>query len=391
MARIQRPPGCPQAPAASAALAATGGAAAAPVPWRGTLAGFAARAATWALINVAIALILSLAQGKNFPTSLLYSECIGLSCVFAIDGGRLIVARLRVRLGARPFRDPDWPGWLWMIACIVAGVPLGYGLGFHVADLATGNRSLLGDDAWSNVTTALAISGLAAGVATVVGYNRSRLVVARAEAETARRVAAESQLQLLQAQLEPHMLFNTLANLRALIALEPAQAQQMLDHLIAFLRATLGASRVTLHPLADECRRIDDYLALMAVRMGPRLASTIDLPAPLAGVPVPALLLQPLVENAIRHGLEPKVDGGRIAIAVARAGDRIVMTVRDTGVGLGGAAAGAGEGFGTQLVRDRIATLYGPSATLTLAVAADDEGGTIARIDVPLVARPGLS
>jgi hypothetical protein len=88
----------------------------------------------------------------------------------------------------------------------------------------------------------------------------------------------------------------------------------MLDHLIAYLRATLGASRATLHPLADEFARLRDYLELMAVRMGPRLAYTLDLPEALREVPVPPLLLQPLVENAIRHGLEPQVAGGHITV-----------------------------------------------------------------------------
>jgi hypothetical protein len=359
------------------------------VPVRpGTVVGLARRVAAWALANVAIALVLALAQRNDFLPSLLYSECIGLACVLAIDGGRVVVAHLRVRLGGSPYRDPDWPGWPWMIACIVGGVPLGYLLGLHLADLVTGQRSLLDDDRWRNATMALAISGLAAGVGSLVGFNRSRLIIARTEAETARRIAAEGQLQLLQAQLEPHMLFNTLANLRALIVIEPAQAQQMLDRLIAFLRATLGASRAPLHPLSDECGRIADYLALMAVRMGPRLSSTIDLPAALADVAVPVLLLQPLVENAIRHGLEPKVGGGRIAIRIERDGERLVMTVRDTGVGLDAASPTADTGFGTGLVRDRIAMLYGPTASLTLAAADDAEGGTLARIDVPLMARP---
>ncbi|MBL0299124.1 MAG: histidine kinase [Betaproteobacteria bacterium] len=101
------------------------------------------------------------------------------------------------------------------------------------------------------------------------------------------------------------MLFNTLANLRMLISLDPARAQAMLDHLIAYLRATLNASRSATHSLATEFERIADYLALMGVRMGPRLQVRMDLPQDLRGLAVPALLLQPLVENSIKHGLEP--------------------------------------------------------------------------------------
>ena len=144
-----------------------------------------------------------------------------------------------------------------------------------------------------------------------------RLAHARADAEAARRAAAENQLKLLESQLEPHMLFNTLANLRVLIGIDPPRAQAMLDRLIAFLRATLNASRSTLHPLATEFERIGDYLALMGMRMGPRLQSQLSLPDALRDVGVPPLLLQPLVENSIKHGLEPQIAGGRIEVDAA--------------------------------------------------------------------------
>src|SRR5690606_21211369 len=141
----------------------------------------------------------------------------------------------------------------------------------------------------------------------------------------------EARLKLLEAQLEPHMLFNTLANLRALIAVDPQRAQEMLDHMIAYLRATLDASRATSHPLAAEFERLRDYLALMAIRMGPRLAFQLELPPALAAQPVPTLLLQPLVENSIRHGLEPQVQGGRIKVTARQEGEALVLEVLDTG------------------------------------------------------------
>ncbi|MCM2355983.1 MAG: histidine kinase, partial [Arenimonas sp.] len=198
--------------------------------------------------------------------------------------------------------------------------------------------------------------------------------------------AAENQLKLLESQLEPHMLFNTLANLRVLIALDPPRAQAMLDRLIAFLRATLNASRVGTHTLAAEFERLDDYLALMAVRMGPRLQVAFDLPQDLRALPVPPLLLQPLVENSIQHGLEPQVEGGRIEVGARREGSRLVLTVRDSGVGLSAAPPSHGTHFGTQQVRDRLAALYGDGAAFTLAPAP--EGGTLARITIPLETGP---
>ena len=181
------------------------------------------------------------------------------------------------------------------------------------------------------------------------------------------------------------MLFNTLANLRVLIGADPPRAQAMLDRLIAFLRSTLAASRGGDHALADEFQRLADYLALIEVRMGPRLQVRLDLPAELRSLPVPALLLQPLVENAVQHGLEPQVAGGRIEVGARREGGTLVLSVRDTGAGLAAqpalsAAPAPGHGFGVTQVRERLAALHGARATLVLAPAGDAEGGTLAEV-----------
>jgi sensor histidine kinase YesM len=258
-------------------------------------------------------------------------------------------------------------------------------LGLTIADALTGGRStsLLQFGATSTrLTLAFSVIGTLASVFVV--STLERLAAARASAERAQRVAAEAQLRLLQSQLEPHMLFNTLANLRVLIGVDAARAQAMLDHLNAYLRATLGASRALQHPLADEFARLADYLALMAVRMGPRLQVRLDLPAELAALPVPPLLLQPLVENSIKHALEPQVDGGRIDITARRVGPHLVLTVHDTGAGPGAAATGTGGGFGLAQVRERLATVYGGRASLTLQAAGDTEGGTLATLRLPL-------
>jgi len=185
------------------------------------------------------------------------------------------------------------------------------------------------------------------------------------------------------------MLFNTLANLRVLIAVDPERAQAMLDRLIAFMRTTLNATRANVQPLGEEFARASDYLALMAIRMGPRLEVKLDLPQELRDLPVPPLLLQPLIENAIKHGLEPKVQGGRIEVAARRHADTLVLTVRDSGVGLSHEAATAGTRFGLVQVRQRLATLYAERAQVTLEPATDADGGVLARIVLPLsVAMP---
>ncbi len=127
----------------------------------------------------------------------------------------------------------------------------------------------------------------------------------------------------------------------------------------------------------------------MAIRMGPRLQVVLDLPTALRDLPVPPLLLQPLVENAIKHGLEPQVQAGRLLVQARQQGPHLVLTVRDTGVGLTGADAAQrtlddiGTGFGTVQVRERLQALYGSAATLTLAPADDAEGGTLATVTLP--------
>ena len=134
--------------------------------------------------------------------------------------------------------------------------------------------------------------------------------------------------------------------------------------------------------LAAEFERLDDYLALMAVRMGARLQVRLDLPDELRTLPVPPLLLQPLVENSIQHGLEPKVEGGRIEVAATREDKLLVLTVRDSGIGLSGGPARAGGGFGLSQVRERLATVYGGRARFHLSPA--EGGGALARIEIPL-------
>jgi LytS/YehU family sensor histidine kinase len=210
-------------------------------------------------------------------------------------------------------------------------------------------------------------------------YSRNRGAYLERRMGEAQRHANEARLKLLETQLEPHMLFNTLANLRALIGVDPARAQHMLDHMIAYLRSTLDASRATTHPLQAEFNRLRDYLALMAIRMGERLQVDLQLPADLALQPVPTLLLQPLVENAIQHGLEPQVGGGRLTVAARRDDGHLVLEVTDSGAGLGGSTPGSG--FGLAQVRERLATLHGSRATLSLEPA--QPRGTRATIRLP--------
>lgn len=367
---------------------------------------FAARGLMAALVCAGVGGVMGLATGR-YLASLLNSFCVGLACWLFVDTGRMLIARWHWRsLGLSPEKSgpapdgtmPYWPGWGRMVWCVILGTVLGVLSGTGLAawlggmwGLPSGSRGqgMHGGAAlWVSMGGSLAVTAVVA----YFFYARERVAMSLKEAEEARRVAAESQLRLLQAQLEPHMLFNTLANLRVLIQVDAPQAQAMLDRLIGFLRSTLSASRRQAHPLSDEFDRVADYLALMQVRMGPRLQTRLDLPSELGACMVPPLLLQPLVENAIQHGLEPKLEGGTLRITASRAPDRrLCIQVSDSGLGLGHGGPPAswmpegerGRGFGLQQVRERLAVTWGDAASLTLAPAPVPDGGTIATLLLP--------
>jgi sensor histidine kinase YesM len=334
------------------------------------------------------ALLTVIDGGHGFGPKLVYSSCIGVSCWLLMDGLRGAAAWLQQRRQVEHAPAREWANsWAVLAPAMLLAATLGPMLGLALGDRLTGGAS---KPLWpptsreSQITLTLAIIGTLA--ATFAGVTVERLRRARAEAQAAQRLATETQLRLLQSQLEPHMLFNTLANLRVLIGLDAAQAQAMLDRLIAFLRATLGASLAERHALEREFALLADYLALMQVRMGPRLAVQLDLPPALAALQVPPMLLQPLVENAIRHGLEPQVAGGRIEVAARLDAGALVLTVRDTGAGLAHATAapgGAEGGFGLRQVRERLAALHGGAAQLLLEPAGDADGGTRATLRLP--------
>ena len=340
------------------------------------------------LLNTLIALALTLTTASHgvgflgFGINWLYSQCIGLAIWGLIDIGRLALT------------PDEQRQWRRLFGIVPAGVVLGYLGGTLAGDTLLGKPGQGLAVLQSGQGPGLLLMSLAVGAVCAYYFmSQARLASVREEAarasaraEAAQRQAAESQLKLLQTQLEPHMLFNTLANLRVLVGLDPARAQTMLDHLIAYLRATLGASRATLHPLQDEFDRLADYLALMAVRMGPRLAFSLDLPDDLRAVPVPPLLLQPLVENSIRHGLEPKVAGGSIHLQAQMQGSRLFLAVTDTGLGCDTATPPATtaltSGFGLTQVRERLHTCYGAEGAIE--IVAIPSGGTRVSISFPL-------
>jgi signal transduction histidine kinase len=300
-----------------------------------------------------------------YDTALVYSLCIGMTTWLLIDFGAEL---------SPSSRATGWPTGLWGKLLPVVGIAAGYAIGVTLADSWFGWSSWAGASRRQLLLSAL-ISAVIGTVVTYYFYSRGKSAHLEQQVSEATRLATEARLKLLEAQLEPHMLFNTLANLRMLIGLDATRAQAMLDHIIAYLRATLSASRASTHPLQREFDRLHDYLELMTVRMGPRLRYTLDLPADLAQHPVPTLLLQPLVENSIQHGLEPKVEGGSLTISARLEGNTVVLDVVDTGMGFDPTdpaftqPASADKGFGVQQIRDRLEAVYGPKGTIEFIAA----------------------
>ncbi|MFC3854193.1 sensor histidine kinase [Salinispirillum marinum] len=208
-----------------------------------------------------------------------------------------------------------------------------------------------------------------------------RLAVSEQQARAAERERqmVQSQLQLLQSQIEPHFLFNTLANIQALIDAEPEQAKHMVAALTHMLRANLQRTRSTETTLREEFELVQHYLDIQAIRMGARLTFALTLPDALKAVKVPPLLLQPLVENALLHGIEPNVEPGHIAVQAIQEGEGVILRVVDNGVGL---TATDSTGIGLTNIRERLASLYGAQATLTVRPVVQGQG-VLAEIRIP--------
>ncbi len=222
----------------------------------------------------------------------------------------------------------------------------------------------------------------------VTGYllfgSRARVMelnaqLARTQAEQAKAAqqVTETELRLLQAQIEPHFLFNTLSNVTSLIRTAPAGAEQMLENLSTLLRHSLNRTRRAETTLGDEIGMLKAYLDIQKIRMGERLQYDINIQPELSLLPVPPMLLQPLVENAVLHGIEPAEDGGHIMLSASRTEDELALAVRDTGIGITAASSNHGtiqagtqprshSGTGLQNVQNRLRALYQGNAQFEL-------------------------
>ncbi len=211
-----------------------------------------------------------------------------------------------------------------------------------------------------------------------VAEHRRREQASAAQTATEKELTV-ARLNLLHAQVEPHFLYNTLASAQLLTRSDPPRAEQMLGHLIQYLRHSLPRTEDAPSTLGIELERALAYLEILKIRMGARLDVQIDVPENLRATPLPPMMLQTLVENAIKHGLEPRTAGGTVWIRARHSERDVDITVADDGEGFN--TKNSGTGIGLKNVRERLRLIYGANAAL--AVVANFPSGVAATITVP--------
>jgi two-component system, LytTR family, sensor kinase len=215
------------------------------------------------------------------------------------------------------------------------------------------------------------------GVALFEGRRRAR--IAAIERERLRAEAAEQRLVALSSQLQPHFLFNTLQGISTLIHRDPQAADDMLTRLSDLLRDVLRHRDRARVALGEEIRFARTYLEIAQIRFGPRLAFTIDVPDELQRASVPLFLLQPLIENALKHGAGARIRGGQVSIRARRTGDRLSLEVIDDGPGFPGAPA---ERLGLGNTRERLQAAF-PNDHRIVLTTRETKDGAVVRLDIP--------
>jgi len=310
-----------------------------------------------------------------WPTMVAGNVIISLAITFAVRLafwlGRRAVGALRLAAWSPSRRS------LYFALVPTAGVAIGWPVGMLIAGHL--------DERFMAPLVRPGVLGPSIVVALFVTVLFQQFFRSKARQINAENAASEAQLRLLQAQIEPHFLFNTLANVVSLMEADPKRAKSMLEAFVEYLRASLSGLGHGRHTLGDELDLVDAYMRIIKIRMEDRLEYAIEVPAALRGLTLPALTLQPLVENAIMHGLEPQIAGGRVLVGARCDGRSLVITVDDDGAGLADpAAAGGRAGSGTALanIRRRLEQTYGSSASLD--IGAGDPRGVRARLSLPV-------
>jgi len=333
----------------------------------------------WMALAFSIAgllLQLALAPGMPLHKAVIGANAIGFTCVCMWIGAwfnyRQLSRRMLRALG------------MTILLAILGGIA-----GFSIAML-TSEHGYLAE--LHKIPRIVGIMGL--GAITLLGVPMMLITIFRnrqyasltaamqrdAEQDRLARALSETQLRLLRAQIEPHFLFNTLGAVQQLAEDKAPRAAELTANLIAFLRASLDEMRNDTVTLADDFKLIDAYLRVMHVRLGARLRFTLVLPTELAQVRLPSMLLLTLVENAIKHGIEPALRGGEVRVSADQADGVLHVRVEDSGIGLQDNVL---DGTGLANARRRLALAHPGAATLSLLALED---GTLAEITLPLAA-----
>lgn len=319
---------------------------------------------------IALFLTLTIFQGSfvmNLVMSLSFGICICLIILF-------LLWKLK----------PEKP--LSFILILITGLGAGTLLGFQIGPFVLQKAFSIPfphhkKDLLSSITLALTFGS----VISYFFYSQARLKVGREQIQQERiqrlskeKEALEANLRLLQAQIEPHFLFNTLSNILSLIDTDPDRGKSMLMDLIQYLRTSLSRTRHDLITVRQEMEIIQAYLNIQKIRMGERLRYTIALPETLQDHPFPPMLIQPLIENAVKHGLEPQIEGGEILIKGEETDDVIRIEIADTGSGF---KSFSETGVGLSNVRERLRLLYAGKGRLI--IEENKPKGVKAILEVP--------
>jgi sensor histidine kinase YesM len=328
-------------------------------------------------INTGVAGILSIEDARPFWHPFISAQALGLCIAYAVNA-------------TRPW-DYDHP-IRRLVGAVVIGTVVGLVLLVAIKGYVVGDPTYKIEQARQRVGQFLGtgfsacVLGFCVGLVFLFRFREAHAAAVLHKAEAARLLmskhAVEAELKLMQAQVEPHFLFNTLASVQYLTETDPKQAGKLLSHLIEYLRAALPQLRASSTTLGKEVGLAAAYLNILKMRMGPRLVFAIDVPADLASHPFPPNLLISLVENAIKHGVEAAADGGAITVTARHLGTQLQVTVTDTGRGGAAAAEGKpGDGVGLSNVRERLGALYGTQGSFSLV--QDAPGGTRATLSIP--------
>ena len=315
-----------------------------------------------------------IALGKNLSDSIIFSNSIAISAFVCIY------------LSTNTFKSVTR---VVQVLLILISLVFGAISGSIIVSLIRGtDLTLLLGEQNNLIIRAIVGNFLFGGVMIFFFASRARIVEAkrivleeRMKLLDMKNMTIETELRLLQAQIEPHFLFNTLSNVMSLIDTNPDKAKKMMECFSDFLRASLHIARDKTITIAQEMELIRSYLDIHRVRMGNRLSYTIDIPDSLLEYRIPPLLIQPLVENSLKHGLEPKIEGGEIAIKGAPEESVFAITIADSGIGI--SEKNVGNGIGLENVRKRIRMFCNGDGDGRLILEKNKPSGVKAILEVP--------